>query len=110
MRCAGQVLLGSQVVATGTDIHRPTAEQQAARGALQALGLPLEELSLIEADQLTMMDMARSMPGLPGGLPLEPAGGSPRFVDSVESGGGPSWGTGSNGAGRAAKRTSLRRA
>lgn len=100
-------------MATGTDIHRTTAEQQAARGALQALGLPLEELSLIEADQITMMDVARSLPGLPGGLPLEPAGGSPRFSDSVANGGnggGPSWGPGSNGAGKAAKRTSLKRA
>ncbi|BDA44828.1 probable ribonuclease 3 at C-terminar half [Coccomyxa sp. Obi] len=63
------------IVATGADIHRTTAEQQAARAALQALGMPLDELSLVEADQLTMLDMANLLPNIPAAYPVSTGNG-----------------------------------
>jgi hypothetical protein len=114
VRYTAQVMVGA-VVASGADIHRPTAEQQAARAALQALGLSLEELSLVESDQLTMLDIARSLPGLPN----RPAQAS--YAGSVKEGrkevyasmNGDSSahnGNGSNGAGKGARKTSAKRA
>lgn len=97
------------IVASGADIHRPTAEQQAARAALEALGAPLEELSLVEADQLTMLDIARSLPDLPD-MP-QPSGGYASAMNgsgSMHAGSGGNR-AGSNGSGRAARRALARR-
>ena len=57
-----QVWAGS-VSAMGQDIHRATAEQQAAQRALEAMGLDLRELSRGEG---AMQAIAASLPGLPG--------------------------------------------
>ena len=103
-----QVTVGG-VVASGADIHRPTAEQQAARAALQALGLPLEELSLVEADRLTMLDIARSLPGLPNRPGVAERPGQATYAASVAGDGGAHNGNCSNGAGKAARKTAARR-
>lgn len=114
VRYAAQVMVGA-VVASGADIHRPTAEQQAARAALQALGLSLEELSLVESDQLTMLDIARSLPGLPNRPAQASYAGSVKegrkeVYASMNGDGGAHNGNGSNGAGKGARKTSAKRA
>lgn len=58
-----QVTVGD-LQATGCDIHRTTAEQQAARKALILLGLDMEELTMLDNNQITLQAIARKMPGL----------------------------------------------
>lgn len=90
------------------------AEIKSAR--VQALGLPLDELSLVEADQLTMLDMANLLPDNPAAYPVIKGNGGYAVTDGGYANNGSSNGTSSDvdgstwAGGKASRRQPARRA